>query len=54
MRVAERIDRDAAAEIQIPLAVAGDQPNALTAFKREINAGISRQKVRRHGSGSLF
>ena len=50
MGVAERIDGDAGGEIEIALAVGGDEPGALPAFEREIDPGIRRQKVRSHGA----
>ena len=49
MRVAEHIDRDAAAEIEIALAVRRNEPRALASLEGEVDARISRQQVRRHG-----
>ena len=43
MGVAERVDRDAGGEIEIALAVGRDQPRALAALEREIDARVDRQ-----------
>jgi hypothetical protein len=51
MRVAERVDRDAAGEIEIAIAVLRDQPGALTPLESEIDTGVSRQQMRSHGGG---
>ena len=37
MRVAERVDRDAGGEIEIALAVGGDEPRALAALESEVD-----------------
>ena len=43
MGVAERVDRHPRGEIEVALAVGGDQPRALAALEREIDAGVDRQ-----------
>jgi len=47
MRVTERVDRDAAGEVEITLAVSAEQPRAFAALERDIGAGEDRQEVRR-------
>ncbi len=49
MRIAERRDRDATAEIEVTIAVLGEEPDTLAAIEDEIGAGIGGQDVRRHG-----
>ncbi len=46
MGVAERVDRNAAGEIQIALAVGGEQPRALASLERQIGAGENGKKMR--------
>jgi hypothetical protein len=43
MGVAERVDRHPRGEIEVALAIGGDQPRALTALEREIDACVDRQ-----------
>ena len=50
MRVAERIDRDARAEIEVAPAVIGEKPSALAALEGEVRTRISRIKRRRQSS----
>ena len=50
MGVAERVDRDAGAEIEISLAVAAVEPGALAPLEGELGARIGRQQWRCHGS----
>jgi hypothetical protein len=54
MRMAERIDRDARGEVEIALAVGGDQPRALAALEREIDPGEDRKQMRRRYFGRCF
>jgi hypothetical protein len=48
MRVAETIDRDAGAEIEVALALARDQPHALPPLEGDIGARIDGQQRRVH------
>ena len=52
MAMAERIDRDARAKIEIAPAVVRDEPSALAALEGEIRAGVGRIKRRRQSSRS--
>src|SRR5208283_2117584 len=52
MAMAERIDRDARAKIEIAPAVVPDEPSALAALEGEIRAGVGRIKRRRQSSRS--
>ena len=45
MVVAERIHRHARREVEIALAIGRDQPNALAALEREVDACVGRQQV---------
>src|ERR1700676_1210215 len=49
--MAERVDRDAGGEIEIALAVGGDQPGALAALETEIDPGEYREQMRRRAVG---
>ena len=48
MRVAmaERIDRDAGGEVEIALAIGGDQPDAFAALEGEVGPGENRKQMR--------
>ena len=46
MRVAERVHRHPRGEVEIAVAVGGDEPRALAALEREIDARIGRQQMR--------
>jgi hypothetical protein len=48
MSVAERIDGDAAAEIEVAVAILGKEIGTLAPGERKIAAGVGR-KERRHG-----
>ena len=50
--MAERVDRDARAKIEIAPAVVPDKPSAFTALEGEIRAGVGRIKRRRQSSRS--
>ena len=49
MRIAERRHRDATAEIEVTIAVLGDEPDTLAAIEDEIGARIGGQDMGRHG-----
>jgi hypothetical protein len=51
MTMAERIDRDARGEVEITIAVARDQPCALTALEAEIGPGEYWKQMRRRAFG---
>jgi hypothetical protein len=51
MAMAERIDRDAAGEIEITLAVGRDQPRALAALETEVDPGEYGEQMRRRALG---
>ncbi len=53
MSMAERVDGDAGAEIEVALAVGGDEPRALAPLKSKIDARIGRQQMRCHGRARL-
>jgi hypothetical protein len=50
VRMAERIHRDAGAEIEISLALARLEPNALALLEDNVGARIGRQQRRVHGT----
>ena len=50
MGVAERVHRDAAAEVEISLAVARHEPGALAPLEGDVGARIGRQQRRVHGT----
>jgi hypothetical protein len=45
----QRIDGDAGGEIEIPIAVGRNQPNALASLKGKVDTRIGRQQMRCHG-----
>jgi hypothetical protein len=51
MAMAQRIDRDARGEVEITIAVGGDQPRALAAFEAEIDPGKDGEQMRRAAVG---
>ena len=53
MRVAERVDGDAGAEIEVALAAGREQPAALAPLEGDVDARVGRHHVRlRHSDGS--
>ena len=50
MGVAEHVDRNAAGEIEIAIAVGGGNPNAFASLEGEVDTGVGRQQMRGHGA----
>ena len=53
MRMAERIDRDAGAEVEIAFAIGRDEPSALAALEGEVGPRIGRKQRRNHEATPL-
>ncbi len=51
MAMAQGIHRDARGEVEIAIAIGGDQPRALTAFEAEIDPGEDGEQMRRGAVG---
>src|SRR5215468_9806437 len=50
--MAERVDGDAGAEVEVALAVGGNEPAALPSVERQVDTGKNRKQMRGHGRTS--